>query len=68
MTASFEVSLPLDLLQLFFRLLVHFAEDDKELLQFFGWLLGELTGSPTEFLAKPKIRYGWVRLAASHRP
>jgi hypothetical protein len=55
-------------LKFFFSLAVHFAKNYKEFLQFLSGLLGELTGSPTEFLAKSKIRYGWVRLAASHRP
>jgi len=42
-------------LKFFFSLAVHFAEDNKELLQFLSGLLGELTGSPTELFTEPKL-------------
>jgi hypothetical protein len=49
----------------FLCLPVYFVEDDGELVDGSGWLLGELGWGPPEFFAEAEVRDGWVRFLAS---
>jgi len=49
----------------FLCLPVYFVEDDGELVDGSGWLLGELVGGPAEFFAEAEVCDDWMRFLAS---
>jgi hypothetical protein len=50
---------------LFLCLAVYLVEDDGELVDSSGWLLGELVWGPPEFFAEAEVCDDWMRFLAS---
>jgi hypothetical protein len=46
-------------------LVVYFVEDDGELVDDSGWLLGKLVGGPSEFFAEAEVGDCWMRLLSA---
>jgi hypothetical protein len=57
--------LTLCLFNLLLRLSVLLIQNNKELLDCFGWLLVKLGYCPPELFAEPINREGWVRFVSS---